>query len=175
MGKNPFVETSFLPDKEREETERKIREQLAYEWLKQQEALKASPLSVTYSFCDGSGKRGTTKITKGASVGRFLELVRQDCKEFRGVSADSLMFVKDDIIIPHHESFYDLHITKSKGKSGDPLFNFDEGAVQPSFKDEPRHTKVVERKWYDLNKHLFPACKWEVHDSTRTEPRRHIS
>jgi protein FAM50 len=42
MGKNPFVDTTFLPDREREEEERKIREQLAVEWEKEQERVKST-------------------------------------------------------------------------------------------------------------------------------------
>lgn len=34
------------------------------------------------------------------------------------------MYVKEDLIIPHHFSFYDLISTKARGKSG-PLFHFD--------------------------------------------------
>jgi len=40
LGKNPGVDTSFLPDREREEQERKEREQLRKEWLESQEKLK---------------------------------------------------------------------------------------------------------------------------------------
>ena len=34
------------------------------------------------------------------------------------------MYVKEDIILPHHYTFYDLIVTKARGKSG-PLFIFD--------------------------------------------------
>ena len=34
------------------------------------------------------------------------------------------MYVKEDIILPHHYTFYDLIVTKARGKSG-PLFMFD--------------------------------------------------
>jgi len=34
------------------------------------------------------------------------------------------MYVKEDLIIPHHYTFYDFIINKARGKSG-PLFNFD--------------------------------------------------
>ena len=34
------------------------------------------------------------------------------------------MYVKEDLIIPHHISFYDLIVSKARGKSG-PLFHFD--------------------------------------------------
>ncbi len=34
------------------------------------------------------------------------------------------MYVKEDLIIPHTVSFYDLIVQKARGKSG-PLFHFD--------------------------------------------------
>ncbi|CAG8785234.1 3308_t:CDS:2, partial [Racocetra fulgida] len=40
LGKNPNVDTSFLPDRDREEEERKEREQLRLEWLRKQEEIK---------------------------------------------------------------------------------------------------------------------------------------
>ena len=33
-------------------------------------------------------------------------------------------YIKEDLIIPNHLSFYDLIVTKARGKSG-PLFHFD--------------------------------------------------
>ena len=46
-----------------------------------------------------------SQVKKGTTVGRFLELVRlQIAPEFsdmRHVSADSLLYVKEDLIIPH--------------------------------------------------------------------------
>ena len=42
----------------------------------------------------------------------------------RTTSVSTLMYVKEDLIIPHHISFYDLISTKARGKSG-PLFHFD--------------------------------------------------
>ena len=30
-----------------------------------------------------------------------------------------------------------------------------------------RSAKVVERRWYDRNKHIFPASRWEVYDPTK--------
>jgi hypothetical protein len=38
--KNPFVDTSFLPDKERDEAEQRERYKLKLEWLKEQERIK---------------------------------------------------------------------------------------------------------------------------------------
>lgn len=66
-----------------------------------------------------------------------------------------------------HHTFYDFLVNKARGKSG-PLFNFDvhddvrllaDATVE---KDESHAGKVVERSWYQRNKHIFPASRWEV-------------
>jgi len=31
-------------------------------------------------------------------------------------------------------------------------------------KDESHAGKVVERSWYNRNKHIFPASRWEIYD-----------
>lgn len=30
--------------------------------------------------------------------------------------------------------------------------------------DDPTYTKVVDRRWYERNKHIFPASVWQVFD-----------
>lgn len=117
-------------------------------------------------------------MEKGETVGAFLEKVRKDlCKEFREMqnitSGDALLYVKEDLIIPQDITFYDLIVTKARGKSG-PLFNFDVhddvrvGAIDSRVeKDESHPGKVVERRWYDRNKHIFPASRWEVFDPNK--------
>ena len=48
-----------------------------------------------------------------------------------------------------------------------PLFHFDvhdDIRVRDDVrveKNESHAGKVVERKWYDANKHIFPASRWE--------------
>lgn len=42
----------------------------------------------------------------------------------RSTSVSHLMYVKEDLVLPHSLSFYDLIISKARGKSG-PLFHFD--------------------------------------------------
>ena len=34
-------------------------------------------------------------------------------------------------------------------------------------KDESHPGKVVERKWFERNKHIFPASRWEVFDPSK--------
>ncbi|KAK4049774.1 hypothetical protein OIO90_005355 [Microbotryomycetes sp. JL221] len=167
VGKNPTVDTHFLPDREREEADRKIRDELRKEWLQKQEDMKKEDVEITYSYWDGSGHRKQVTCKKGDSVAQFLEKCRQQFPELRGVSVDNLMYIKEDLIIPHHYTFYDFIINKYRGKSG-PLFNFDvhddvrliaDASVE---KDESHAGKVVERAWYNRNKHIFPASRWEV-------------
>ena len=176
--KNPDVNTSFLPDKEREQKAIAERERLRKEWIDRQKAMKEEILEITYSYWDGTGHRRTVQCKKGDTVGSFLEQVRKDlAKDFRemqNISSDALLYVKEDLIIPQDISFYDLIATRARGKSG-PLFNFDVhddirlGAVDARIeKDESHPGKVVERRWFDRNKHIFPASRWEIYDPAKT-------
>lgn len=169
FGKDPTIDTSFLPDKEREEEEKRIREKLKLEWLQKQEEIKAENIQVTYSYWDGSGHRKEVECKKGDSIAKFLEKCRLQFPQLRGVNVDNLIYVKEDIIIPHHYTFYDFILNKARGKSG-PLFNFDvhedirllhDATIE---KDEAHAGKVLERSWYEKNKHIFPASRWEVFD-----------
>ncbi|KAJ1967672.1 hypothetical protein H4R35_006643, partial [Dimargaris xerosporica] len=124
FNKNPDVDTSFLPDRERDEKERQVREELRQEWLKEQERIKAEIVTVTYSYWDGSGHRRMVRCKKGDTIAAFLEKCRLQFHELRGISVDNMMYIKEDLIIPHHYTFYDFIINKTRGKSG-PLFSFD--------------------------------------------------
>jgi hypothetical protein len=61
--KNPAVDTSFLPDREREEAERRQREELRQQWLKRQEDMKKEEIEITYSYWDGSGHRKSVAVS----------------------------------------------------------------------------------------------------------------
>ncbi|KAJ2708530.1 hypothetical protein H4R19_004697 [Coemansia spiralis] len=167
--KNPGVDTSFLPDKEREEEEARLREELRQKWLRDQAAIKEEPITITYSYWDGSGHRKQVRCKKGDTVAQFLEKCRDQVPELRTTSADGLVYVKEDLVIPHHYTFYDFIVNKARGKSG-PLFSFDvhddvrltqDARIE---KDDSHAGKVCERVWYERNKHIFPANRWEVYD-----------
>ncbi|KAF7240087.1 Protein FAM50A [Varanus komodoensis] len=195
LGKNPDVDTSFLPDRDREEEENRLREELRQEWEAKQEKIKSEEIEITFSYWDGSGHRRTVKMKKGNTIQQFLqkalEILRKDFSELRvlghemcekvemlgsvsvspcrSAGVEQLMYIKEDLIIPHHHSFYDFIVTKARGKSG-PLFNFDvhddvrllsDATVE---KDESHAGKVVLRSWYEKNKHIFPASRWEPYD-----------
>ncbi|XP_058410025.1 protein FAM50B [Diceros bicornis minor] len=173
LGKNPDVDTSFLPDREREEEENRLREELRREWEARRETVKREEMEVTFSYWDGSGHRRTVRIHKGGTVQQFLKKalqgLRKDFRELRAAGVEQLMYVKEDLILPHYHTFYDLLVTKARGKSG-PLFNFDvhddvrllsDATME---KDESHAGKVVLRSWYEKNKHIFPASRWEPYD-----------
>ncbi len=116
FGKDPTVDTSFLPDVERDEEENKLREELRQKWAEKQAALKAEEIDITFSYWDGSGHRRNIKMKKGNSIYQFLqkslEDLRPDFPELRAVTADQLMYVKEDIILPQTNTFYDFIVTK---------------------------------------------------------------
>ena len=78
----------------------------------------------------------------------------------------------DPLLIPldsQHYTFYEFIVSKARGKSG-PLFSFDvhddvrmvsDATVE---KDESHAGKIVERGWYNRNKHVFPSNRWETYD-----------
>ncbi|OLY82318.1 Protein FAM50-like protein [Smittium mucronatum] len=169
IGKNPTVDTSFLPDKERDNNEREQRENFRQIWLAEQEKIKAESIEITYSYWDGSGHRKKASCLKGDTVAKFLDKCRTQSNELRGVNVDNLMFVKEDLIIPQHYTFYDFIVNKARGKSG-PLFNFDAHedirlVNDAQIEKEDSHVgKVCERSWYERNRHIFPANRWELYD-----------
>jgi len=175
--KDPTIDTSFLPDKQRDKKARSERERLEREWKEQQEAIKNEKLEITYSYWDGSGHRRQCVCLKGNTIGDFLEQARQDLsREFRelsNIASDALIYVKEDLMIPQDLTFYDLIVTKARGKSG-PLFSFDVhddvrvGPIDSRIETDESHPgKVVERRWYERNKHIFPASRWELYDPTK--------
>lgn len=178
FGKDPSANTSFLFDADREEDLLRRKQALIKEYNETQAQSKVEKLEVTYSYWDGSGHRRTTTLEKGFTIGRFLakckaELEKADFPELRAVSVDNLMYIKEDLIIPANVSFYDLIKNKARGKSG-PLFNFDvhddirlRGDVRVE-KDDSHAGKIVDRKWYERNKHIFPACRWEMYSKDKT-------
>ncbi|XP_044488092.1 protein XAP5 CIRCADIAN TIMEKEEPER-like isoform X3 [Mangifera indica] len=154
FGKDPTVETSFLPDSEREAEEQAERERLRKQWLQEQGKIQNEPLQITYSYWDGAGHRRVIQVQKGDTIGEFLRAVQQqlapEFREIRTTSVENLLYVKEDLIIPHQHSFYELIVNKARGKSG-PLFHFDvhedvrtiaDATIE---KDESHAGKVVER------------------------------
>lgn len=180
FGKNPSVDSSFLPDKERDEALAKRRDELAAEYKKAQDAVKAELIEVTYSYHDPSGRdgfkghRNTVTLPKGSTMQEFLNKCREQQVALRSCAAADLMYVKEDLIMPHGVTFYELIIGKARGKSG-PLFHFDVhddvrvGAFDHRVeKDESHAGKVMEKRVYERNKDKFPYSRFEIYDATKS-------
>jgi len=115
-------------------------------------------------------------MKKGNSIQQFLqrclENLRKEFADLKVITVDQMMYVKEDLIIPHHYTFYDFIVTKARGKSG-PLFHFDahedvrlvnDATVE---KEESHAGKVLLRTWYERHKHIFPASRWEPYDTEK--------
>ena len=176
FGMNPEVNTAFLPDRDRDEQESEMREKLRVQWEENQKRVKEEDVEIAYSYWDGSGHRKNITMKKGNSIYQFLvkvlNKIRTEFPELKTVSGDQLMYVKEDLIIPQTNTFYDFIVSRARGKTG-PLFNFEvkedirllhDATVE---KEESHAGKVVLRSWYDRNKHIFPASRWEPFDPTK--------
>lgn len=171
--KDPTADTDFLPDRERELKIAAEVARLSAEFEEKTAKEKNELIDVIYSLWDGSGHRRTITIKKGATIGEFLTEVlkvehqTKNLKFAKTWSTSDVLFVKEDVILPHHITFYDLIASKARGKSG-PLWNWDVHedirlmADTRIEKDESHAAKVVDRRWYEQNKHLFPTNRWEL-------------
>ncbi|KAK9354691.1 XAP5, circadian clock regulator-domain-containing protein [Lipomyces doorenjongii] len=154
---DPTVDTSFLMTKETEEWERQQREELRKEFLRRQEEIKEEKAHLQFCYFDGTYVPGKVTIKKGDQIWVMLDRTRKRKKEFHRGTVDDIIFVKDNIIIPHHYDFYYFILNKVKTKAG-PLFDFE----NPD--EDIKRTKVVHRTWYEKNKHIFPASIWREFD-----------
>lgn len=177
IKKNPDVDTSFLYDRNRNEHENKIREEIKKQWLDEQKRIKNETINVVFSYYDGSGHRFNVTMKKGNTISEFLQvcldnILRKEFPELKKVTNDQLMYIKEDLILPYHYTFYDFIVQKARGKSG-PLFNFDvkddvrvisDARIE---KEDSHAGKIVVRGWYLRNRHIFPASRWEPYDPSK--------
>ena len=138
LGKDPTVNTSFLPDREREEKERIAKELEHEEWLKRQEKIKAETIEIQFAFFDGLSHLGSVTVKKGEPIFNFIDKAKQQFAAIRDVTTEKILFAKDDIIIPHEFSLYYFSAHEVKGKYG-PLFEF----YDPEAPDRPRNKNDV--------------------------------
>ena len=178
VGMNPDADTSYVPNaqNERMKEERALREQLAKEFLEKKEKQMEENLTVTFSYWSGGGGRRSVTVKQKDTVRTFLKVAMKDLedefRELNKLSPESMMYVKEDCIIPHELTFYELISRKARGKSG-PLFRFDDKedvrlVADATVEKEDSHPgKIFHRSWYDKNKHIFPASRWEVFDFSK--------
>ncbi|KAE8783348.1 folate-biopterin transporter 1, chloroplastic-like [Hordeum vulgare] len=88
------------------------------------ELAQESRLLFYAAYWDGTGHMRAIQVRKGDSIGEFLRADHQqlapEFREVRTTSVENLLYVKEDLVIPHQHSFYELIINKARGKS-EPL------------------------------------------------------
>jgi protein FAM50 len=123
MKKDPTVNTSFLPDREREEQDRIRKEKEHEQWLKRQEEMKTETIDIQFAYYDGLSHLESVTVKKGEPVFNLIDRAKQSFSAIRDIATEKLLFAKDDIIIPHEMSFYYFASHQVKSKYG-LLFEF---------------------------------------------------
>lgn len=123
----------------------------------------------------------------GAKLGVGADKMANARRAWARVSVDDLMLVRGSLIIPHHYDFYFFIINKTVGPGNQRLFNYSTEAPASvsgldntsagginseevdisqleGASDDPTFTKVVDRRWYQRNKHIYPASVWQEFD-----------
>jgi protein FAM50 len=156
--KDPNVDTSFLPDKERDEREELERERLKNEWLKIQEEKRSEMIMVYFTFTDGPNDLVRhEEIVAGSTVREFLDVAKNVNLDYKLTSPSQLMFIKDMSIIPHDMTFYEIQELNGL-KWNINLFPTKEDGS----KNHP--VEIVERAFYDKNSHCYPMSHWKPYE-----------
>eukprot|EP01126_Amoeba_proteus_P046115 TRINITY_DN5197_c0_g1_i5.p1 TRINITY_DN5197_c0_g1~~TRINITY_DN5197_c0_g1_i5.p1 ORF type:complete len:175 (+),score=46.64 TRINITY_DN5197_c0_g1_i5:675-1199(+) len=134
-------------------------------WLERQDHIKQMPLQIDYCYYDGTSHQKTMTVKKGDTIRHFIDEGRLPFQELKGVSTDSVIFVKQDIIIPPNYTFYELIEEVSKGNKSGPLATWtldemDRKPLQMQVGQVMSLAKIVIREFYEKNKHLFPYKDW---------------
>ncbi|PGH08088.1 hypothetical protein AJ79_06088 [Helicocarpus griseus UAMH5409] len=137
---------------------------------------KGDPIWVFLERCRKVGAElGIGGAGGGSRAGRGR---RDNRREWARVGVDDLMCVRGNVIIPHHYEFYYFIANRipSFTSSGGLLFDYTNTAPpEPSGDSEsqpplegadmdPGLTKVVDRRWFEKNKHIFPASLWREYE-----------
>ena len=124
------------------------------------------------SDADDEGLNSWENFTK--EILEFLDTVcdslRKEFRVLRVSMGSHLMYIKEDCIVPHHLTFYELIVSKARGLTG-PLFHFDVhddvrlvGDLRID-RDDSHPGKIITSTWYSRNKHIFPASRWKYYQA----------
>ncbi|KAE8414040.1 XAP5, circadian clock regulator-domain-containing protein [Aspergillus pseudocaelatus] len=139
---------------------------------------KGDPVWLFLDRCRKVGAELGVGGNSGASKGR-----KDNRREWARVSVDDLMLVKGDVIVPHHYELYYFIANRvpSFSRAGGLLFDYsnkppetaptNDSPLLSSNTDQlegadkdPASTKVVDRRWYERNKHIYPASLWREYE-----------
>lgn len=119
-------------------------------------------LTLLFSYWDGSGHQRQVTLQVGNTIADLLkkakDALEKDFPQLRHVTVPNLLLVKEDIILPQSMSIYSLAVAKAHNGKGKLLVDVD----MPVSAQKVHSTKVVQRSWYESNKHIYPANRWEM-------------
>jgi len=182
--KNPSVNTAFLKktdEEAREEADKLI--QKKKQVLEQEERTRSEEMQFEFKFVlRASGPlvtsqptfNRTAKVKKGSSVEQFLKVERQALmKDTNESVSQNLIFIAAEFIVPDHLKFFEL--MQFKYTNGVPIFIFSKDQKDPKEGKELPIVPitVMERSWYEKNRHIYPQSRWEVFDDLKaySDPR----
>lgn len=156
------MHTGFLPDSERDLAIEKAKQELQRQWSEEQERLKQQQVDIPFSYWDGSGHQRSVTVAVGGTVGDCLKAARgvleKDFPQMRHAAVSNLMVVAHDIMIPQACTFHKLIVGKAHNGKGEVLFELNN-------QSKSAHSiKVLLRSWYESNKHIYPANRWQLFD-----------
>ncbi|SBS92308.1 XAP-5 DNA binding protein, putative [Plasmodium ovale curtisi] len=176
--KDPTVNTSFLKDKDRDEKIEKKKKELRDLYFKLENDQKEKVIEITYSYYDGYGHRRKISVKQKTTIGQFInkcvDKLKNEFIHLRSASCETLMFVKEDIILPNYLTFYELIKNKAQGKTG-PLFAFD--AVEnlsgiTDIRREKTDVRISRTTCVDLQQHKRKTSEKGVKNERRTSEKR---
>jgi len=187
--RNSAADSSYLPNAAVNEDEIELRKQLRQEWEQNMEMQKNMILKIPFAYWDGTSHKYSIEVKKGNTIQQFLtkviEEVQNDCQELRGATPEHLIFVKNDLIMPHYYTFHDFEINRIKTIHGPRLtfvnedkkindhsqttvMHFPHTQIEvKTNKSQLKLGRVILRTWYERNKHIYPASRWEAFNPTQ--------
>lgn len=103
-----------------------------------------------------------TAVAVGDTVEDFLKAARgvmeKDFPQLRHTAVSNLMVVAHNVMLPQACSFHKLIVGKANNGKGEVLFDLD------NQKKSAHSIKVLLRSWYESNKHIYPANRWQLFD-----------
>ncbi|KAM3131424.1 regulation of photomorphogenesis [Paramecium bursaria] len=176
-GKDTTVDTTYLPDMNREKKIEELTKKYQEQYLQEVQNQKASFIDIKFQYWEASSGVKTLRIKKSTTVLEFVELARKEIiRDFgflREFSPDDLIIVANEMILPHKLSFYDLIAYKVKNRSENLIFNFERVKVQVKGQEyeveieKSTTVRIIEKYKYEKIKHIYPCSIWENVDMSK--------
>lgn len=165
LGKNPFIDTSFLPDKEREEEEKIKKEMLRKQYLEIKQEKLDQFIFVNVSYWDGFNIIKQVKFKQKTQIWDFanqcLKQLESQYFHLSKLNAEDVYVIIKGDIVTSRLTFFDIIILEMHTKRGEPYFNFKEvkktidGKSQTVLEDKDTIILIIEKHKFDKQKFVY--------------------